>query len=390
MMLNNLMTQTSLMCVVAALSMSVACTPPVPPELMKAQTECPVQVNSVHSTAMTVGAELTGVIQGVGGQAGFEQVSRFDTRFDNIQRDYQLAGQSLCQQLTNKTIDLKEYNRRQACGAQLLNQMRVLEMTLEHVAALQDPRRLDWLLESKMLGIEDAIQCTPPQKETMGEVAVGSHTRGIKTEQVGNLSLTPDPKSAPPSTRIKLDAAIVCQRQTEPGTFAPLPECNGAQMREDDRFQITFSSNQRAWFYAFIYNGSGQFQTLFPNSTTAANVMEPGSSYTLPGQDRWWSLDEVAGVLEHIQLVAAVAPVPELEALRGADAPPNSDGTLPVVANKARGKIEPSVVRGVKTSGDKAVTDVMLKPDGQAVDTTNLFNEGPGVVGIEFEIDHIR
>ena len=195
---------------------------------------------------------------------------------------------------------------------------------------------------------------------------------------------------------IAIDAQLVCQRQTSPGQFEDMAECDGAEMREDDRFQIKFSVNAPTHLYLMVYNGSGQFQMPFPDKGVA-NLVMPSTGYTLPGKDLWWSIDEHAGFLEHIQMVASITRISELDALRGADYAPSAYGKLPEVAQRTRGKLEGVTTRGVKMGGaggaqrvalipDESTADTIVKP----VDTDKLFTEGPGLVAVEFTIDHVK
>lgn len=274
--------------------------------------------------------------------------------------------------------DGAESQRLQVCLLRAQDAASSLAAALELLEP-DDRATLEWVVAARLDALHDATLCEPPGAITLDSVRVdASSTRGFEPVHGVHLELRGDPTST-----LSVEAHLVCERQTSPGQWERVEDCDQVPLRPDDRFQVRFRPSADAWLYLLMFNGTGQFQTLFPD-LEAPNQVAAGTWYVLPAEDDWWALDDTTDVLEHLQLVAATGRVAELENLRAADFPGNG-GRPPPVAERTRGKMEPIICRGVRVKGKK----VRLNPAGQ-IGPIDRPVEGKGVVAVEFTIPHVR
>lgn len=245
-----------------------------------------------------------------------------------------------------------------------------------------DPREVAWVVEAKVLQLEDAALCETAAAISMGDVKLSA--RGAFKK--GGVFLQPAVGGgAPTAEPLELTAKLVCQRKTASGAMEDLPNCNHAEVHDRDNFQVDFETNVPAHVYLLMYNGSGQFQTLFPDPEVP-NQVGARTQYILPAPDDWWRFDTTSDVLEHIQLVASVHPVAELEKLRGMDIPGGEQQKPPRAAMRARGKMEPLIARGFKNEGGE---EKVIQPDGESRPGADLNVSGEDVVAVEFVVEHL-
>jgi len=235
-------------------------------------------------------------------------------------------------------------------------------------AVTLNPQRVGWLLENHLALIQRGFDCGREQ-------VVADDPRGVK--RVKGLTL----EGSAGSTELSLEASLLCQRQTSSGSYENVASCQGATLKEDDRFKVTFKVDDTARVYIFVYNSTGQFQMLFPDQGID-NELVAGREYTLPSGTEWFELDEVSGVTEYIQVVVAKGKVAELEKLRGLRLPPGKQRTQ---ALQARAILEPIISRGVKPKANKITLD---KGTGSETVSASVFNVSSkeGVSGVEFRI----
>ena len=368
----------------------------IPDPVITKMAECEVYVQQTTQTLADAKASFGGYVGDFKAEGTYSNVQKLEPRFDQIQNDFQLNQRSLCESFKIGALSQDEYARQLSCGRRALNQLRSLQMLIKFVGQADDSRDATWSMESKLLGIADALACDLPPADTVAAApSYSADHRGFGG--TGNANLIPDGKNDP-LQELELTAKLRCQRQVN-GAYVPVEDCNGAKLRENDRVQVTFSTNRAAYFYMMIWNGTGQFQMLFPHSgdPAAQNGIKANTSYTLPKKgdcdECFWPLDNVAGVLEHIQVITSLGPVAELDALRGADYPAAggaSSGSFSKPALKVRGKMEPIVARGFNTKGTKKA---ILQPDGTKEAPRpdfNIVTKGIGIAGVEFSINHIK
>lgn len=289
-------------------------------------------------------------------------LARTHALFSELRDKSDLTGQTLC------APELPVESRRAGilCLDQRLAALEQIDALLVGAEAGLQPEQIQWRLDAKVDWLAATVRC---QTEAM------STNRGAEATHKEALSL-----GAP----LRLEASLVCERQTAPDTFEALERCNGASLKQGDRFKISVNTSTPAHLYFYLYNGSGQFQVFFPdkgidNKTTAE------TDYALPDRG-WMTLDQVGGVLEHVLVVASLDPIEELEALRGANIPPTREGDVAPSARRIRGIIEPLVTRGANLEqGAPVALGALGGRVGVPVVATNARQ-----VALEYEIFHVH
>lgn len=111
-------------------------------------------------------------------------------------------------------------------------------------------------------------------------------------------------------------ASLWYRPRGQQGPFQQLKE--GAVLHSGDELQVFFSAQEPVHVYIFHRGSAGDWLCLFPNpslSQNAANPLEPGRQYWVPGLGLGLPLDETPGVEETF---VYLSPVPELEMVRWA------------------------------------------------------------------------
>ena len=151
----------------------------------------------------------------------------------------------------------------------------------------------------------------------------------------------------------------------------PYPDCNGASLKEGDRFRVILSAPRGAYVYLFLNNSHGDRVMLFPDPNSD-NHMRPGVEYVIPGSD-WFVLDENGGTTENIKVIAAKKPIPALEQARGID-----------LNTKALALIQKMSFRGVRKTVKPAKMSERLKQ----LDTVISSEGSEDVASASFNIVH--
>ena len=196
----------------------------------------------------------------------------------------------------------------------------------------------------------------------------------------GPSSATPAGTSlgAPP---VALTAYLVCERREGVG-FAPVVDCQGAQLSAGDHVRVGFEVTAPAHVYVLNHNDLGQVQMMFPAPGQENRVLG-GQRYFLPADD-WLELDAQGGTTEQLRIVAAAQPVPALEALRRFAGEP---GWSPEVAARADAFAERVAQRGFTRPG----TPVRLAAEhgvGTPTLTLPMLQSGPDVAAVELRVEH--
>ena len=420
-------------------------------------SECDLYVEGLTTTLSSAEEGLAAALT--------EDAEGLVPRFRSLTSRHALTNGELCQRLAAQAISTDDYERQRACGARLTKRLQAMKRTVAQASKLSDARRAAWMVEAKILSVEDALLCEGARHLSLGELSVklpaddveapaGVHLKPTPPRVAVSSLPEPEPEApspertrtsgrkkkkksvapapapvgagaspdvlaeAPPedadegvereqgaATRgagdvpelwapspeleaafqgggafptVRVEASLMCRRE-EAGGFVEVPGCDGARLKEGDQFRLRFQVNAPALVYVMMFNGAGQFQLLFPVAEPSHVV--PGGLVQLPGEDAWWTLEGASG-LTHIQLVAALGPVSELEALRAASLPAGGEARA-VVAQRARGRLEEAVARRVELEGEAAV----LLPSGEVVLTDALFGEGAGVAAVEFAVE---
>lgn len=312
-----------------------------------------------QETQLQVGIEA-GFQQGLikfEGQAGYDQLLSVKNNFDRLQADFAQMSYQLCEDSANKAISRQYYERRRECLDRAMIAMRAMSTALD--ADDKDPQQLAWEAESKMAWLGKVLECP---KE-------GAPTLEAKAETQPEVSLT---------------TYLLCQRR-EQGRFVDVPACTKTPLAENDKVRFGFKVSEPAYIYVLNHNDTGLFQMLFPDKGVPNKVIAE-KDYIFP-PDSWLELDDQSGVIEHLQVIASVEPIPELEAQRGVYIEPGKGASKrpSKQAIKTRGVIEPLLTRGFKQKSKPVMLDV---GDASPVSTIPMVSKRKGVVVNEFEIIH--
>ncbi len=327
-------------------------------------SSCRGMRDEIEQTRTAVGGRFETAMVEMGGAVEVERLKEVRGHFDGIQRDYQLKTEALCGDLERGAIDAVAYGRRRYCLDQQLTAMRVLDRLLAGASSAQDPQHFVWLLESRIDWLEQTTVCLE-NAEARPEVFDGLEDATRGGRQVAGAP-TPQPAGCRTSSRgfynggtltlepqegggfcqeLKVEVELVCKRKVGPDRFEDVVGCNGANLKEYDRFKVRFKANRPVYIYFNLSNSTGQYQMFFPRPQDD-NRFEAGVLGQAPVEGDWIELDEMAGVLEQLQVVASVHPIRELEDERGLDIPPQPGGRFDRKASRTRGKMEPSATRG--------------------------------------------
>ena len=347
--------------------------PPTPPgggRLIGPDKEkpCEMQRDELRQASAGVSANFDDALTSMGGEANLSELKNVKTNFDSIQRDYELKSYRLCQDFEAGRLTQQDYARTRDCLDEIMTAMRMMEAELKQSATRSSAKQVSWSMEGKMSWIQDAAQCK------------------VTRTQVGAPIAAPEAKPAD-ATEVAMTAYLLCQRQTSPGAFEDVPDCDAAELTEGDRVRIGAKVDTNAFLYIVNYNDKGQFQMLYPPPGDP-NVFTGGQEFFLPegeGADAWLVLDDVADVVEHLQLVASAKKIPELEARRGMNLPPTSKGKLQSEAVATRGLLEPYTHRGFSMPKSNKTR---VKVSGQTVETVPVEVKGLGATVVEFEVIH--
>ncbi len=343
--------------VVGALVVLGACTDGVKPPTSGIGDRC--QQRPDQETKLKVGVEA-GLQEGLlkfKGEAGYEQLVDVKNQFDTLQADFAQIGYQLCEDSATGAISQAYYERRRECLDKAMLAMRAMEKTLS--AQPDSGVDLAWELESKMATIQNIVACDDKRPATV--------------------------EVAPQAPEIELTAYLVCQRQTDQG-WADVPDCTRAVLKEGDRVKIGFKVNQPSKLYILNYNSAGLFQMIFPDKGIP-NEPTVGKDYLIP-QNTWLTLDDEKGVIEHLQIVASVDPMAELEEMRGMRIEPGQGLDKPNQnrqAMRTRGLLEPVIARGFNVQKEPIRLEV---GESEQAETIPMVTAGRGVSVIEFKIIH--
>jgi len=192
-----------------------------------------------------------------------------------------------------------------------------------------EPEAASWAAESKALWLAGLMRCDVPT----------------------------EPAGAP----VGLQVSALCERRQEGGTYVAEPVCAGAELVEGDRIKVAIAVDVPAWVYVLSSNGAGQFEVLFPVAAGEDHAAVAGTQ-VVPGGEVWWELDEVAGVTEHLQVVASSERLAALEELVGG-AGAMARGAGPSAAeSRTRAWLEPWTTRIYRAEGERTTVEVEGQP----------------------------
>ncbi len=328
---------------------------------------CAIIVDELDKLQVDVSAGFDSAVATFDANAQVDRLKSIKSNFDAIQNDYQLMSRNLCRDQKSGAIDSASYARHRYCLDQQFMAMRAFDRTLSLVEKSNDPNHVTHLLESNNQWLASLQQCFDNARNAPD--AFAGLTRGVEAHDTiklqpdgcmtsntgyvmgGAMRLVSNNGQIPLTCqKINLEAELTCERQTQPGVYSPVASCNGATLRQGDRFKVSVSTTQDANLYFFLSNSTGQFQMFFPTKDTS-NRTRGGARYKLPQDnpndpDRaWLYLDDVTNVIENIMIVAASAPIQELEEHRDIN-DPGGKGVFTQKAQGIRGRIEPIASRG--------------------------------------------
>lgn len=181
---------------------------------------------------------------------------------------------------------------------------------------------------------------------------------------------------------VTVSVAALCER-LEGDHFVAEPACAGAELVEGDRLMLRITADGPAWVYVLNGNTTGQFQLLYP-APGEDNLLPVGQEVVVPEAETWWVLDDVSGVTEHIQVVAASEPLELLESLRGREQPPGGRSSL--AEARVRGWLEPVTTRVHRQVGQP----IRVSAGDHEVETIPMMARRAAPSVLEFGIRHGR
>jgi hypothetical protein len=173
------------------------------------------------------------------------------------------------------------------------------------------------------------------------------------------------------NSKVVVNASLQCMFKSDDSTYLPYPDCDGASLKEGDRFRVILSSPQKSFIYLFLTNDHGDRVMLFPD-VGVNNQLKANVEYVIPGED-WYELDENGGVKENIRLIASRNRIIPLEEARGLE--------LNVKTMEILNKMS---FRGVRKTRKPAKMSVRL----QYLDTVINSTGNEDSASISFKIDH--
>jgi hypothetical protein len=122
------------------------------------------------------------------------------------------------------------------------------------------------------------------------------------------------PTAPPPLPRFTLYWAAAGQRM-QGGQWTAFPITDGSAVAGGDRLSLMFSTGSDGYAYVVIRDAQGGVSVLYPGATVrGASRVRAGNVYQAPGEGRWFTVDERAGIAA-IYLVAGHDPLENLEEL---------------------------------------------------------------------------
>jgi hypothetical protein len=203
-----------------------------------------------------------------------------------------------------------------------------------------------------------------------GSTSAGKNTNKVDQKKIDKEDHQMELKSS--SKAIVINASLQCQfKSKQTNQYLLYPDCNGAALKEGDRFRVILSSPDESYVYMFLSNDNGDRVMLFPDPGVV-NKLQGNIEYVIPGED-WYELDENGGVKEQIRLIASRDPITALEESRGLS-----------LNTKALQTIKEMSFRGVRKTRRPARASVRL----QQLDTIINSTGNDLSASVSFEIDH--
>jgi hypothetical protein len=122
------------------------------------------------------------------------------------------------------------------------------------------------------------------------------------------------PTAPPPLARFTLYWTAAAQRMQD-GRWTEFPVADGVAVSGGDRLRLMFSTGSDGYAYVVIRDAQGGVSVLYPGATVrGASRVRTGNVYQAPGEGRWLTVDERAGIAA-IYLIAGHDPLENLEEL---------------------------------------------------------------------------
>ena len=321
-------------------------------ERLKAREACLLKAQNSASLASEVSDRLTASLQVDRNAPIIDDLQVFEARFEDLRRELELVAARRCDEPLEMEIDFEQHTWQAACLDKAPEVMRTMRDALKRQVDL-DLDTLVWALESGLLGLEHALTC--------------------------------DAAAAAAAARqpVALTVHLVCEKK-RPSGFVSLPACSEEELVEGDRVRFGFSVDKDAYIYILNYNTKGQFQMLFPGDKQTPNEVKAGDEIFLPGGNEAFTLDNIANVIERMQIVASAERIETLEQIRGLDIPVGRHGRLPQVINVIRGDLEVGAQRWLFQKGEA----VQIRVGDKMFETVPMTASAPGLAVVEFPIRH--
>lgn len=168
------------------------------------------------------------------------------------------------------------------------------------------------------------------------------------------------PTAPPPLPRFVLYWAAYGQRM-EGGRVGAFPVKDGGALAAGDQIRLAFAGGSDGHAYVVVRDVQGGVTTLFPGATVrGASRVRAGSVYQAPGDGRWFTIDEHAGIAA-IYLIAGHDPLENLEELaEETDAGPSPAARMELLSLTVAGLLDgrhTAVPRPIRTRRGREIVD---------------------------------
>jgi len=168
------------------------------------------------------------------------------------------------------------------------------------------------------------------------------------------------PSAPPPLPRFVLYWAAYGQR-VQNGQTVAFPVRDGTAVNAGDQIRLAFSAGSDGHAYVVVRDAQGGVATLFPGATVrGASRVRAGTVYHAPGEGRWLTVDERAGIAA-ISLIAGHDPLENLEELaEETDAGPSPAARMELLSSTIAGLLDgrhAAVPRPVRTRRGREIVD---------------------------------
>jgi hypothetical protein len=151
------------------------------------------------------------------------------------------------------------------------------------------------------------------------------------------------------------------EQRLQGGQWAAFPLTDGSTVAAGDQIQLAFSTGSDGHAYVVARDWQGGVSVLFPGATVrGASRVQAGTVYYAPGEKRWLTIDESAGIAA-VYLIAGHDPLENLEELaEEADAGPSPAARMELLSSTIAGLLDgrhASVPRPIRNRRGREIVD---------------------------------